>query len=133
MVDKCLHMDDERCLWPSARSCRKPREDLIKQFRVIKKCKNQFDCLVHEIVIHKTFKTQPKCAIRLHSCESIYIMHIFIYFSNLADFTCSTRRIFLDNAVMMTPKLLVLSLSFTCLCTSKSLLQKILYYIILYK
>ena len=69
----------ERCLWPSARSCRGPREDLIKQFRFLKNCKNQFDCLVHEIVIHKTFKTQPNVqsdAIRANVLRNVPL-HLF--------------------------------------------------------
>ena len=71
----CLHMN-ERCLWPSARSCRGPREDLIKQFRVLKKCNN-------EIVIHKTFKTQPNVqsdAIRANVLRTVPLVPLHLFY-----------------------------------------------------
>ena len=46
-------------------------QDQLKRFEALKKCKNKFDCL--------NFKTKSQRTIRLHSCESIFIIFAPLY------------------------------------------------------
>ena len=46
-------------------------QDLLKFLKVLKTCRNKFDCLVYEMLFIRALK--PNRAIRLHSCESIFI------------------------------------------------------------
>ena len=49
--------------------------DLLKRFQVLKKCRNKFDCLVYEMLFIRTLiKAKSQHAIRLYSCESIFII-----------------------------------------------------------
>ena len=102
-------------------------QDLLKRFQVLKKCKNKFDCLVNE-KLFKSFKAKSQRAIRLHSCESIFIILApsYVNFSRQHRFKCCNLPdlfyIYLDNGVMTTPKRRILSFVFTVLCFKKSLL-----------
>ena len=47
-------------------------QGLLERFKVLKNCKNKFDCLVYEMLfIRSLLKAKSQCASRLHSCESI--------------------------------------------------------------
>ena len=75
---------------------------LLERFKVLKICKNKFDCLVYEMLFMRSLKPNLN---RFKCC-------------NLHDLF----NIFLDNGVVNTPKRRILSLVFTVLCFKKSLL-----------
>ena len=83
-------------------------QGLLKCFEVFKKFRNKFECLVR-IAIYKSFKAKSQRAIRLHLCESIFIIFTPSYINSSCQnrFKCSNLRdliyIFLDNGVMTTP------------------------------
>ena len=78
---------------------------------------------------YKSFKAKSERAIRLHSCESIFIIFApsYVNFSRQHRFKCCNLHdlfyIYLDNGVMTTPKRRILSFVFTVLCFKKSLLK----------
>ena len=49
-------------------------QGLLKRFKVLKKCRNKFGCLVYEMFFYKSFKAKSQRAIRLNPCESIFII-----------------------------------------------------------
>ena len=67
-------------------------QGLLKRFQVLKKCKNKFDCLVYEMLFYKSFKAKSQRAIRLHSCESIFITFTqsYVNISRQNRFECCT-------------------------------------------
>ena len=77
--------------------------------------------------VYKSFKAKSQRAIRLHSCESIFIIFApsYVNSSRQNRFKCCNLHdliyIFLDNGVMNTPKRRFLSFVFTVLCFKKSL------------
>ena len=81
--------------------------------------------------VYKSFKAKSQRAIRLHSCESIFIIFApsYVNSSRQNRFKCCNLHdlsyIFLDNGVMNTPKRRFLSFAFTVLCFKKSLLIQI--------
>ena len=72
--------------------------------------------------VYKSFKAKSQRAIRLHSCESIFIIFAPSYVNSSRQncFKCCNLHdliyIFLDNGVMNTPKRRFLSFAFTVLC-----------------
>ena len=75
------------------------------------------------VSFYQSFKAKSQRAIRLHSCESIFIIFAPSYvnfFSRQNRFkSCNLHHlvyIFLDNGVMTTPKRRILSFVFTVLC-----------------
>ena len=82
--------------------------------------------------VYKSFKAKSQRAIRLHSCESIFIIFVpsYVNSSRQNRFKCCNLHdliyIFLDNGVMNTPKRRFLSFAFTVLCFKKSRLIRIL-------
>ena len=100
-------------------------QGLLKRFDVLKKCRNKFECLVFE------FKAKSQRAIRLHSCESIFIIFApsYVNSSRQNRFKCCNLHdlsyIFLDNGVMNTPKRRFLSFPFTVLCINDRVAQSI--------
>ena len=70
-------------------------QGLLKRFKVLKKCRNKFD-----------FQAKSQRAIRLNSCESIFIIFApsYVNFSRQNRFKCCNVHdlihIFLDNGVM---------------------------------
>ena len=109
-------------------------QGLLKRFKVLKKCRNKFECLVYEInAVYKSFKAKFQRAIRLHSYESTFIIIApsYVNSSRQNRFKCCNLHdliyIFLDNGVMTTPKGQFLSLVFTVLCFKKSLLTPVIY------
>ena len=107
-------------------------QDLLKRFEVLKKCRNKFDCLEYEMFFYKNFKAKSQRAIRLHSCESIFIIFAPLYANSSRQnrFKCCNLHyliyFLLDNGVMTTPKRWILSFVFTVLCLKKSLLTIII-------
>ena len=81
--------------------------------------------------VYKSFKAKSQRAIRLHSCESIFIIFApsYVNSSRQNRFKCCNLHdlinIFLDNGVMNTPKRRFLSFAFTVLCFKKSLLIRV--------
>ena len=77
---------------------------------------------------YKSFKAKSQRAIRLNSCESIFIIFApsYVNSSRQNRFKCCNLHdlihIFLDNGVLTTPKRRILSFVFTVLCFKKSLL-----------
>ena len=102
-------------------------QGLLKRFDVLKKCR-KFECLVYEMLFIRVLKPNLKRAIRLHSCESIFIIVAPSYVNssrqnrfkccNLHDHTCI--YIFLDNGVMNIAKRRFLSFVITVLSFKKS-------------
>ena len=107
-------------------------QGLLKRFKVLKKCRNKFVRLVYEILFSKSFKAKSQHAIRLNSCESIFIIFApsYVNSSRQNRFKCCNLHdlihIFLDNGAMTTPKRQILSFVFTVLCFKKYLLIGIL-------
>ena len=54
------HFDAEHSLAP---------KDLNKNFKILKKCKNKFDCLIYETFFFSWTETKSQCTVRLNSCE----------------------------------------------------------------
>ena len=75
--------------------------------------------------VNKSFKAKSQRAIRLHSCESIFIIFApsYVNSSRQNRFKCCNLHdliyIFLDNGVMNTPKHRFLLFAFTVLCFKK--------------
>ena len=103
-------------------------QDLLKRFKVLKKCRNKFDSLVYEMLFIRALKPNLQRAIRLHSCEGIFILVLlFIIFApSHVSFRAKIALnavicmiffyIFLDSGVMTIPKRQFLSFVFTVLC-----------------
>ena len=50
-------------------------QGLLNRFEVLKKCRNKFECLVYEILFIRALKPNLNVqSVRLHSCESIFII-----------------------------------------------------------
>ena len=100
-------------------------EDLLSCFKVLKKCMNKCDCLVNEMLYIK--QLTPSLNMQTDSihakvfvwppplCKSVVTLELaFVNFILICN---------LDNGVMKSPKRReIISLSFTCLCITKSLL-----------
>ena len=86
-------------------------QDLLKRFELLKKCRNKFDCFVHEVLFKRVLKQY-----RLHSCEGIFIIFtplLILRAKNRFKY-CNLHYLilfFLDNGVMTTPKRWILSFS----------------------
>ena len=84
--------------------------------------------------VYKSFKAKSQRAIRLHLCESIFIIFApsYVNSSRQNRFKCCNLHdliyVFLDNGVMNTPKRRFLSFAFTVLCFKKSLLIRTRYW-----
>ena len=48
-----------------------------QRFQVLNKCKNKYDCLVHEMLFIRAVKAEYHCVIILHLCESWILSLIF--------------------------------------------------------
>ena len=102
-------------------------QGLLKRFEVLKKCRNKFECLVYEILFIRALKPNLNVqSVRLHSCESIFIIFApsYVNFLRQNRFKCCNLHdliyIFPDSGVMNTPKRRFLSFVFTVLCFKKS-------------
>ena len=103
-------------------------QGLLKRFEVLKKCRNKFDSSVFAMLaFYKSFKAKSQRAIRLHSCQSTFIISAPSYVNSTRQnrFKCCNLHdlihIFLDNGVMTTPKRRILSFVFTVFTLSYSL------------
>ncbi len=54
--------------------------DLTTNFLILKKCKNEFDCIIYEMFFYSRTETKSQCKIRLCSCES-FLMILLISFA----------------------------------------------------
>ena len=63
-------------------------QGLLERFKVLKKCKNKFDCLVYEMLFIRLLKAKSQRASRLHSCESILNNLFKNNFYNLRTLLC---------------------------------------------
>ena len=102
-------------------------QGLLKRFEVLEKCRNKVDCLVYEMLLKRAFnKAKSQRAIRLHSCESIFIIlaPTYVNSSRQNRFKCCNLydliHIFLDNGVVTIPKRRILSFVFTVLNSVKA-------------
>ena len=97
-------------------------EHLLSCFRVLKKCKKKFDCLVNEMLYIKQLRlplmVQTDSIRDKRLCLAVFVHANLEYFNPLFQL--------LDNGVMMSPKCRnIISLVLTCLCFFKSLLISI--------
>ena len=53
-------------------------DNLIKNFKVLKKCRGKLDCLIFEMLLFKNKNTETEYASGFHSRETFY-MNIYIY------------------------------------------------------
>ena len=94
-------------------------QGLLKRFEVLKKLmQKQIRLLSVQNALYKSFKAKSQHAIRLDSCESIFIIFALFYVNSSHQNcfkSCNLHDliyIFLDNGVMTTPKHRILSLVF---------------------
>ena len=62
-------------------------QGLLERFKVLEKCKNKFDWLSVRNAFYKIVKAKSQRASRLHSCESILIILLKIFY-NLRTLLC---------------------------------------------
>ena len=80
-------------------------EDLLCCFRVLKKCKDKFDCLVNEMLYIKLLRLALN--MQMDSISAKVLVWLFSFkqiYSILTPFELAFLFLFLDDGVMMSPK-----------------------------
>ena len=84
-------------------------KDLEKQFSVLKKCNDKFDCLVHKLwLIRELISSLITCSIRLNSRKTfvwlLHISHMLIISQKKPFWQFISKHFELGNGIKMTPK-----------------------------
>ena len=116
------------CLYASLTHCESMRKEHTQNLRIFTQNLKIRKFAISCCAFYDNFKAKSQRAIRLHSCESIFIIFAPLYVNSSRQnrFKCCNLHyliyFFLDNGVMTTPKRWILSFVFTVQCLKKSLL-----------
>ena len=95
-------------------------QGLLKRFKVLKKCRNKFDCLVYEILFIRALKPNLNVQSDSKYFYNLKVALSYVNSSRQSRFKCGNLHdpihIFLDNGVMTTPKRRILSFVLTVFC-----------------